>query len=205
MGTIAMTKQLQTFAPSAAIVGGLLWIVYAILLMLQPWGEFVTAPPWPEPPAVLNSTAFAITAVAGGAALAMLALAVPATVKRLNLPVAGAGRFGVAMAWVSLPAALAAAAGGLTGWAALAAGALTAGEVLLASGVMLVAIDASGSPATRGYGSALFVVGVTGMLGLLAQALVAMTAWMLPVYGALIMAVYGLAWVRFGNWLYRQA
>lgn len=200
-----MMKHLQTFAPSAAMIGGLIWIFYTILLLLRPWGDFVTAPPWPEPPTVLNPSAFAVTAVIGGTALAILALAVPATVKRLNLPVEGAGRFGVALAWLAFMMAFVAAAGGLAGQAALAAGAMTAGEALLAIGVMLVAIEAARSPTTGGYGSALFVVGVVGMLGLLAQALVAMAAWMLPIYGALMMAVYGLAWVRFGNWLYRQA
>jgi hypothetical protein len=83
-------------------------------------------------------------------------------------------------------------------------GAMTAGEVLLAFGVMLVAIDAAGSPASGSYGSALFIVGVVGMLGLMAQALVTLAIWMLPVYGALVMAVYGLTWVRFGSWLYQN-
>jgi hypothetical protein len=202
--TSAMKQDLPALAPGAAIIGGLLWIIYSILSLLRPWGPYVTAPPWPEPPAVLNAGAFAITALVGGAAILVLALAVPATVHRLNLPVQGAGRFGIAMAWVSSLSALAAAAGGLLGRAGLTAGAMTAGEVLLAFGVMLVAIDAAGSPTNGVYGSALFVVGVVGMLGLMAQALVAVAVWMLPVYGALVMAVYGLAWVRFGNWLYRH-
>jgi hypothetical protein len=186
------------------MIGGLLWILYAILALLRPWGVVVSTPPWPEPPVVLQPTAFAITALVGGAALFVLALAVPATVRRLTLPVEGAGRFGVALAWTSILAAIAAAVGGVLGRAGLTAGAMTAGEVLLAFAVMLVAIDTAGSPATGVYGSALFVVGVVGMLGLMAQALVAVALWMLPVYGALVMAVYGLAWVRFGNWLYRH-
>jgi hypothetical protein len=199
-----MIKRLQTFAPPAAMIGGLLWIVYSILLLLKPWGDIVSAPNGAEPPFVIDAGAFALTAAAGACALALLSAALLATVRRLQLPVQGAGRFGVAMATIAILAALAAAAGGLLGLPSLMAGAMTAGEVLLAFGVMLVAIDTAGSPASGSYGSALFIVGVVGMLGLMAQALVTLAIWMLPVYGALVMAVYGLTWVRFGSWLYQN-
>ena len=43
-----------------------------------------------------------------------------------------------------------------------------------------------------------------GMLALLAQAMTPLFAWMLPVYAALVMAVYGFVWVRFGNLLTHQ-
>jgi hypothetical protein len=198
-----MIKRLQTFAPPAAMIGGLLWIVYSILLLLKPWGDIVSAPNGMEAPFVIDAGAFALTAVAGAGALALLTVALPATVCRLQLPMQGAGRVGVAMAGVAMLAAPAAAAGGLLLLPTFVSGALMAGEVLLAFGVMLVAIDAAGSPASGSYGSALFIVGVVGMLGLMAQALVALAIWMLPVYGALVMAVYGLAWVRFGSWLYQ--
>jgi hypothetical protein len=185
------------------MIGGLLWIVYSILLLLKPWGDIVSASNGTEPPFVIDAGAFALTAIAGAGALALLAVALLATVRRLQLPVQGAGRFGIAMAGVAMLAAVAAAAGGLLRLPAFVSGALTAGEVLLAFGVMLVAIDAAGTPSSGSYGSALFIVGVVGMLGLMAQALVALAIWMLPVYGALVMAVYGLAWVRFGSWLYQ--
>lgn len=198
-----MPKQLQSFASPAAMIGGLLWIAYAIFLLLAPWGEYVTRPMWPEPPALLNPGVFALTVGAGAAALAVLALAAAATGRLAQLPAAAPGRFGMAMVWMTIPAAVAAAVSGLAGWPVAASGALTAGEVLLAFGVLLLANDAAGNSATSAYGSALFVVGVVGMLGLMAQALVALVTWMLPVYGALVMAVYGLAWVRLGNWLNR--
>jgi hypothetical protein len=179
-----MKHRLPALAAPAALVGGLLWIAYAIFRFVRP----LTAP---------------VTAWTGAAALALLALALLGAAARLGAPDVGPGRFGRVMAAVALPAAAAAAVGGLLQHEPLAANALLAGEVLLAFGVMLVAIEAAGAPATAAAGSALFVVGVMGMLGLMAQALAAATSWMLPVYAALVMAIYGLAWVRFGGWLAR--
>lgn len=179
-----MRNHLSALAAPAAIIGGLLWIVYAILLLVRP------AP-------------LIVTSAAASGSLAALAIALPAAVHLLGLSVQGSGRFGVAMGWVTLATAAAALAGGLLERASLVAGAVTAGEVLLAVGAMLVAIEAAGQPQNAVSGSALFVVGVTGMVGLMAQALVPLTFWMLPIYAALVMAIYGLAWVRLGGRLAR--
>jgi hypothetical protein len=220
-----MKTEIRTLAAPAAMGGGLLWIVYAVLLLLTPWGDPVTRPAWPEAPVVLNLRVYALTAGTGAAGLGVLAAAALATAWRARLPMTTPGRFGMAMATVAILAAVGAAVGGVLGLPRLTAGAMTAGEVLLAVGLMLLAIDAAGARAAaeidqlgttqpgaaqpgatqaEAYGPALFTVGVVGMLGLMAQALVALTPWMLPVYGALAMAVYGLAWVRLGNWLQQQ-
>jgi hypothetical protein len=174
-----MNKRLPALAAPAALLGGLVWIAYAIVGFVRPLGLPATA--W-----------------AGATALALLALALLGVAARLDVSGQGSARFGVAMAVMSLPAAAAAALGGLLQHAPLAANALVAGEVLLALGVMLVAIEAAGQPESAPTGAALFVIGAVGMLGLFAQALAAAAAWMLPIYTALVMAVYGLAWVRLG-------
>ena len=179
-----MNMRLSLLSAPAALAGGLLWILYAILLLVRP------AP-------------LGLTVLTGAGALAALAAALPAAVRLLHLPLPGSGRFGVAMAWVTLLAAAAAMVGGVLQSKALAGSAMTAGEVLLAFSAMLLAIEAAGLPESAASASTLFLIGVIGMLGLLAQALVAVTTWMLPIYAALVMAVYGLAWVRFGGWLWR--
>ena len=175
-----MHKSLPASAAPAALLGGLLWIAYAILRFVRPLG-------------------LPATAGAGAAALALLAFALVGVAARLGVSRQGSGRFGVAMGWTCLLAAAAAAVGGLAQQATFCSAALIAGEVLLAFGVLLVAIEAAGEQTSAPAGSALFVIGVIGMLGLMAQALAAVTAWMLPIYAALVMAVYGLAWVRFGG------
>ncbi len=180
-----MANRLRALAAPAAMIGGLLWILYAILRYVRPL-------PAPAPE------------LAGAGALVLLALALLAASAQLRLPGDGSGRFGLAMAAVTPLAAVAAVVGALAQQEPLAANALVAGELLLAFGVMLVAIEAAGEPASGPAGSILFVVGVAGMVGLFAQALAAAATWMLPIYAALAMAVYGLAWVRFGGWLARE-
>ncbi len=178
-----MNARWPMLSAPAALAGGLLWILYAILLLVRP------AP-------------LGLTVLAGAGALAALAAALLAAVGLLHLPVLGSGRFGVAMAWVTLLAAAAALVGGALQSNALAGSAMTAGEVLLAFGVLLLAIEAAGLPESAASASTLFLIGVIGMLGLMAQALVAVTTWMLPIYAALVMAVYGLTWVRLGSRLW---
>lgn len=199
-----MRKNLATFAPPAAIVGGLLWIIFTILLMLHPLGEPLRAAGSTDNAPPERSAPVVGIAITGAIAFVLLALALLATVRRLGLPLQRSGRFGVALGWAAITLAVAAAGASLVQMPAVTFAALTLGQVLLAFGVLLVAVDAAATPASAASASALFVVGAAGMLALLAQALVAATSWMLPVYAALVMAVYGLAWVRFGNWLYRQ-
>ena len=55
-----------------------------------------------------------------------------------------------------------------------------------------------------GIAAPLFLAGTLGMVALLAQAMTPLFTWMLPVYAALIMAIYGFVWVRFGNLLTRH-
>ena len=50
----------------------------------------------------------------------------------------------------------------------------------------------------------LFIVGALGLAAICALALLSLASWMLPVYAALVMAIYGFAWVRFGAMLVRD-
>ncbi len=189
-----------------AIAGGLLWIVYAIVEMLQPMGDVATFTNDQSQTSVTNPAAFQLAGMAGGAALALLGLAIVGAAARYRLPgnaqnhfgAIVPSRFGVAMGWVG------ALAGGLAAVTALLllvfpnSAMQLFGQVLIAVGAMLVAIEANAGELTYPIAAPLFLVGALGLVGLLAQAMVPLYAWMLPVYAALAMAVYGFAWVRIG-------
>jgi hypothetical protein len=207
-----ITNFLARWAGAAAIGGGLLWIGYAILALLQPLGSVAPFTNDQSQLSVTNPFAFQITGAAGGAALTLLGLAVVGAATRYALPgneahhfsAAVPSRFGVAMGWVGALAGLLAAATALL-LLVLPNGAMQLfGAVLVPFGAMLVAIEANGSDHAYPIAAPLFLVGALGMVGLLAQALLPTVAWMLPVYAALVMAVYGFAWVRFGNLLMRN-
>lgn len=207
-----ITKTLAQWAGWLAISGGLLWILYAILALLQPLGNITFFTGAQGELLVTNAPAFQVAGAAGGVALTLLGLAVVGVAARYDLPGNAAphfnsivpSRFGVAMGWVG---ALAGALAAATAWLALVlpnSAMHFFGAVLVALGAMLVAIEANGSDEAYPIAAPLFLVGALGMLSLLAQALLPMVTWLLPVYTTLVMAVYGFAWVRFGGLLMRS-
>ncbi len=204
-----ITNFLAQWVGWLAIGGGLLWILYAILALLQPLGSATPFAGDAGVTLITNPLTFRLTGVTGGVALTLLGLAVVGAAARYNLPggephhfnAVVPSRFGVAMGWVGALAGVLATATALL-LLALPTGAMQLfGAVLVPLGAMLIAIEANGSDHAYPIAAPLFLVGALGMLGLLAQALLPIVAWMLPVYAALIMAVYGFAWVRFGGLL----
>lgn len=187
-----------------AMMGGLLWIGYAVLAMLEPLGAIGITRDAAGQWLALNPAALRVTGAVGAVALLLLGATVIGLAQRNGLPIQTPGRFGVAMGWVGALAALVAAVTALPPLAGPTLAALNFAFLLVAFGTLLVAVDAAGQPATANLGSALFLVGALGMVGLFVQALTLLWVWVLPVYAALAMAVYGFAWVRLGNMISRQ-
>lgn len=204
-----LTTRLNRSAGWLSIAGGLLWILYAIWEMLQPMGSGMTVAPDTGQIAIANPGVFRMTGATGGASVVMLGLAVVGVAARYGLPGDAPDRFstvlpsryGVAMAWVGALAGLAAAVLALLTLALPNNAMQLFGAVLVPFGAMLVAVEANGSEHAYRIAAPLFLVGVLGMAALLVQALLPLVSWMLPVYAALAMAVYGFAWVRFGSLL----
>lgn len=211
MSTI--TNLLDRWAGWLAIAGGLLWIVYAVLATLQPLGSVATYTNDLGDTLVTNPTAFRMTGAAGGGALILLGLTIVGVAARNSLPGAepprfgsvAPSRYGVAMAWVGALAGLLAAAMALLLFVLPNNAMYFFAAVLIPFGAMLIAIEANGSEQADRIAVPLFLVGALGMISLLAQTLIPLAAWMLPVYAALVMAVYGFAWVRFGSLLMSAA
>jgi len=196
--TDAIVNRLKRMVAALAILGGLLWIVYAILGILQPLGNVAT-----------NPAAFWAAGAAGGAALVLQGLAVVGVALRYGLPgeepprfgTVIPSRYGVAMGWIGALAGLLAIATALLSLELPNNAMQLFGAVLTPLGAMLVAVEANGSEQAYRIAGPLFLVGALGMVGLLAQALLPLVNWMAPVYVALAMAVYGFAWVRLGSLL----
>lgn len=205
----ALTNWLDRQAGWLAIAGGLLWIVYAVLATLQPLGNIVTYTDALGQTAVTNPAAFRLSGAVGGGAVILLGLALVGVAARYNLPgdepahfgSVAPSRWGVAMAWIGALAGLLAAAMALLLFVLPNNAMHFFAAVLVPFAAMLVAIEANGSEESARIAAPLFLVGALGMIGLLAQALIPLATWMLPVYAALAMAVYGFAWVRFGGLL----
>jgi hypothetical protein len=187
---VEMTRfrnRLQQWAPALAMVGGLAWITYVILAMLQPGvpGSAAGAPP-----------ASRGTLGLAGAALLCLAGALAGGAWRIGLPRRTAGRVGLALAAAGGMAGGVGVASALLMWMPAVAATVLIGTSALAAAALALAVDAGRA------GSAWGPFGLLGVLGLFAAAaptLVDVVPWTLPVHGALVMAIYGFAWVLFGN------
>jgi len=209
----AIMNFLARWAGWLAIAGGLLWIVYAILAILQPLGSVVTYTNDHGATLVTNPMAFRMAETAGGVALILLGVAVVGVAARYNLPgaeptrfgVVAPSRYGVALGWVGALAGLLAAIMALLLFVLPNNAMYFFGAVLVPLSATLVAIEANAGEQAYRIAAPLFLVGALGMISLLAQALLPLTPWMLPVYAALAMAVYGFAWVRFGSLLMSAA
>jgi hypothetical protein len=204
-----LTTRLNRSAGWLSIAGGLLWILYAIWETLQPMGSAVTVAPDTGHIAITHPGLFRMTGAAGGTAVVMLGLAVVGVATRYGLPGDAPDRFsavlpsryGVAMAWVGALAGLVATVMALLTLALPNNAMQIFGALLVPFSAMLVAVEANGSEHAYRIAAPLFLVGALGMAALLVQALLPFVPWMLPVYAALAMAVYGFAWVRFGSLL----
>lgn len=191
------------------MAGGLLWILYAIWETLQPMGSAVTVAPDTGQLEIIDPAVFRITGASGGAAVTLLGLAIVGVAARYGLPDDAPDRFnsvlpsryGVAMAWIGALAGVLATVLALLLFTLPNNAMQIFGALLVPFGAMLVAVEANGSDNAYRIASPLFLVGALGMVALLVQALLPFVPWVLPVYAALTMAVYGFAWVRFGSLL----
>ncbi len=185
----------QRWAPAAAMLGGLVWIAYTLAAMLQPWGSYAAYTDAQGNNAITNAPVFQLTALLGGAALLLLGVAMAGATRRLGLPDRLPGQTGVVLGLVGGAAGLLLWLSALLMQPALATAAMNAGALMVAVGVLLVAIDGAGRTLTP----SLFLIGALGLAAIFAAALVSLVSWMLPVYAALVMAMYGFTWVRFGS------
>jgi hypothetical protein len=197
-----LAHRLAAWSPTLAMAGGILWIAYAFVAMLHPWGAGNSLQN--DPLVVTDPSVFRLTAQLGAAALLLLALALVGAARRLGLPVHTPGRFGDAMGWTAALAALIALGASLAPVATLTTASLTAGALLTPLGLLLLGVDAAGSPRAYPAASPVFVVGASGLLALAAQSLVGYFPGMIPLFGAIAMAIYGFGWVRLGAALRRS-
>lgn len=90
------------WAGSAAIVGGALWIVYGVFLMLEPWGPAEVYREDLGYQLVTNQPLYWVYAVPGSLALGLTALALLGLSRRYGLPRSRVGKFGSVLTYLSL-------------------------------------------------------------------------------------------------------
>lgn len=190
-------------AAAAAILGGLLWLPYGVLAMLNPWGVDVVYSEAKGYSLVVDSALFLAYSLPGGLALALTSAGLIGIVTQLRTHNLGRG------ALVFAYAALALAALCLLGAVILFDPVFTAGRifgtVLLGTATVLAAVVAHKRRASRGLVGGLLLVGAVGLFLLPLWPLVYALQWLTPAQAAWVFVLFGVGWVGVGWHLWRQA
>lgn len=193
----------------AAGVGGLLWVAYGPLTMLQPWGPDVAYEEGRGYSLVLDARLFVGYSLPGALAVALSAAAL------LSLPqlhpepprarrVVAATRTARALGWVALVLGLAA----LVGVAMLLDPVFTAGRIFgtlaLSAGLVCAAVG-GGTHRGRERAGHLLLLGALGAFLLPVWPLVHALGWLSEAAGAVLIAGFGAGWLAVAWWLWRDA
>ena len=186
------------------MLGGVLWLPYGVLEMLEPWGT-ATAPYREDVgyEVVTDGARFIAYSLPGSLALLLTALGLLGARALLELPT---GRLsGVARILTYLAVVLAVVSlGGVT---ALFDPVFTAGRIFgtlaLGAAAFLAGIEVGRAGGKSGWAYALVVLGLIGMFLFPLWPLVYAVQWLSEGAGAAVIALFGLAWVAFG-WTLRS-
>ncbi len=184
------------WAGPAAVVGGLLWMVYGVFLMLEPWGQAEVYREELGYQLVTNRALYWVYALPGSLALILTALALLGLFRRYALPRSGVGKLGAVLTKLSLVLAVLSFLGTVALIAPLSFAGRSFGSLALGAAALLVGMDLPrANPALQMH---LVILGCLGLSLLALQPLV----WALQIIPASIatgiIALFGLGWLVLG-------
>ncbi len=184
------------WAGPAAIVGGVLWMVYGVFLMLEPWGPAEVYREDLGYQLVTNRPLYWVYAVPGSLALVLTALALLGLSRRYRLPESRVGKLGRVLTYLSLGLAVLSFIAVVALIAPLSFAGRAFGSLALGAATLLVGIDLPRAhPASP---TSLVLLGSLGLLLLPLQPLV-WALQIIPVSMATgIIALFGLGWLVLG-------
>jgi hypothetical protein len=172
-----------------AVVGGVLWVPYGALELLEPWGEDVRYEVNLGYAVVLDRPLFTLHSLPGALALLLCAMALLSIQQRLGVvsrSARAAAAAAAALGTVSLLGVVVAFDPAFTAGRA-------AGTLVLGIGALLAAAAVDGP-----WRTALAALGTVAVLLLPVWPLLFAVGWLSPAAGAAVLAVHGAAWVAVG-------
>ncbi len=185
-----------------AAIGGVLWMVYGVFLMLEPWGVAEVYREDLGYQLVTNRPLYWVYSLPGGLALLLTALGLLGIRRWYGLPHNRVGQLGVGLTYLTLVLAVLSLVGGVVLIAPLSFAARAFGSLALGAATLLVGWDL---PRTKqGAKTGLVLLGSLGLLLLPLLPLVFMVAVITAGMATAIMAVFGLGWVVLGYRLWAE-
>lgn len=184
----------------AAVVSGLLWALFGIFEMLEPLGPTKIYVPSLGYELVTRPRIFQLYHLPGAVALALLAFALAKLTARQGLAYPGRR----VLPFLVLVLALVSLVGTAILLAPMAILGLSMGRLVLGITTMVAGLRAFRSPAKRGLGAILILLGLLGAFLLALQPLTWALMWLPPPLSAAVMVAFGLAWSALGVSLEKQ-
>jgi hypothetical protein len=172
-----------------AVVGGVLWVPYGALELLEPWGEDVRYEGDLGYAVVLDRPLFTLYSLPGALAVLLCATALLVVQHRLGVVSRSARAAAVAAAVLGTVSLL----GVVVAFDPAFTAGRVAGTVLLGIGALL-----SAAAVDRPWRGALAALGTAAVLLLPVWPLVFAVGWLSPEVGAAVLAVHGAGWVAVG-------
>lgn len=189
----------------AAVLGGVLWILYGIFEMLQPWGADTVYRDDVGYELITDTPLYLLYSLPGGLALLLTSLGLMGALALLRLPAGRFGKVGRILTYVAVVLAILS----LGGVIALFDPVFTACRIFgtLALGIAAFLAGAAALRAGRrvGWTIGLLLLGLIGMFLFPLWPLVYAVQWLSEGAGAVVVALFGLGWLVTGYCLWSAA
>ena len=187
---------------AATAVGGLLWMPYGALEMLQPWGVDTLYRDDLGYEVVRDALLYLAYSLPGSLSLLLTARGLLGLSRGLGLPVGRAGRAGLVLAHVAVGLAVFSTAGVVAQFDPLFTAPRIFGTLALGAATLLLGGDARRAGAAPGWSAALLTPGLLGLFLLPLWPLVYAVGVVPEAAGAAVIALFGLGWALVGRRLW---
>ena len=189
----------------AAALGGLLWMLYGVFEMTQPWGEDTVYRDDRGYEVVTDALLYRVYSLPGSVALLLTAVGLLGLFGRLGLPAGRAGRTGLVLAYVASVLAVLSGVGVVARFDPVFTGPRILGTLALGAAALLAGVALRRTGAAPRWPAALLALGLLGLFLLPLWPLVYAVELVPEGGGAGVIALFGLGWVLVGYrlWLGR--
>ena len=187
-----------------AMLGGVLWLPYGVLEMLEPWGS-ATAPYREDVgyEVVTDGARYIAYSLPGSLALLLSALGLLWTHALFGLPTGRLGRVGRILTYLAVVLAVVSLGGVTTLFDPVFTAGRIFGTLALGGATFLMGLDVWRAGGRLGWAYPLVVLGLIGLFLFPLWPLVYAVGWLSEGAGAAIIALFGVGWIAFG-WAVRS-
>lgn len=192
----------ETWLGAATMLGGVLWVLYGVGEMLEPWGAAKIYVDDLGYELVTNIPLFRAYSLPGSLALCFTALGLLTVSARYRLAARRVGTSGAILAYLAAGVGALSAVGAVILFVPVFFAGITFGTLILGAASLLLGLAARPAAVPSFLTATLLAVGVMGLLLFPLRPLVFALMWVSEGVAAVLMATFGLGWLVVGYHLW---